>query len=209
MDAVFVSADGLAVAVVAVLVPADSSAQQRRRPGPAQDRGPQVKVLPISVVGNFSNPENAQSAIFSPDGKIVALDPLFLRHHLVGHRQRAPAALAHAAALFHGQRLQRGRPPDGDRPQGRHRAHLGHRDRCGVAGGGTARQIENRQGRGPRPDPYRLGRSARRIVRHLRWRRHGHGLEPDDQKAGAHGAQPLRHDAAHSRSANHRRTARI
>jgi WD40 repeat protein len=57
------------------LVPADSSAQQRRRQGPAQDRGPQVKVLPISVVGNFSDPENAQSAIFSPDGKIVALIP--------------------------------------------------------------------------------------------------------------------------------------
>lgn len=57
-----------------VLVPADSSAQQRRR-APAQDRGPQVKVLPIGVVGNFSNPENAQHALFSPDGRIVALVP--------------------------------------------------------------------------------------------------------------------------------------
>jgi WD40 repeat protein len=57
------------------LLPADSSAQQRRRPGPAQDRGPQVKVLPIGVVGNFSNPEDAQNAIFSPDSKIVALIP--------------------------------------------------------------------------------------------------------------------------------------
>jgi WD40 repeat protein len=57
------------------LMPADSSAQQRRRPGPAQDRGPQVKVLPISVVGNFSNPESAQRAIFSPDSRVVALIP--------------------------------------------------------------------------------------------------------------------------------------
>ena len=32
-----------------------------------------MKVLPIQVIGNFSSPEDAQSATFSPDGKLVAL----------------------------------------------------------------------------------------------------------------------------------------
>ena len=65
------------VALLSVLslvsMPAETSAQQRRRQGPAQERAPQVKVLPIQVIGNFSSPEDAQSATFSPDGKLVAL----------------------------------------------------------------------------------------------------------------------------------------
>ena len=65
------------VAALSVLsmaaMPAETSAQQRRRQGPAQERAPAVKVLPIQVIGNFSNPDDAQSAIFSPDGKLVAL----------------------------------------------------------------------------------------------------------------------------------------
>ncbi len=153
-------------------------------------------MLPIGVVGNFSNPEDAQNAIFSPDGKVVALIPFSSGITLWDTASGRPLRSLTQRPYFTASAFSE---------DGRQMV-TGHKDGtvrvwdietgAVIAGRGTARQVENRQGRGPRPDPYRLGRSARRIVRHLRWRRRGHDLEPDKQEAGAHGTEPRRHDAA-------------
>ena len=56
------------------ILPDDSDAQQRRPQGnPAASRQAAVKVPPIGVIGNFSNPEAASEAMFSPDSKLIAL----------------------------------------------------------------------------------------------------------------------------------------
>jgi WD40 repeat protein len=56
-----------------VMMPGDVSAQRRRQGGAPPAKQPAVKVLPISVIGNFVTPEIATDATFSPDGKLVAL----------------------------------------------------------------------------------------------------------------------------------------
>jgi WD40 repeat protein len=55
------------------MMPGDVSAQRRRQGGTPAAKQPAVKVLPISVIGNFVTPEIATDATFSPDGKLVAL----------------------------------------------------------------------------------------------------------------------------------------
>lgn len=59
------------------LMPGDLAAQRRQQGRSAPAKQAQMKVLPISAIPNFSSSDSAGDAIFSPDGKVVALSSDF------------------------------------------------------------------------------------------------------------------------------------
>ena len=182
-----------------VAMPAETSAQQRRRQGVAQQRAPQLKVPPIQVIGNFSNPDDAQSAIFSPDGKLVALagySGLTLWDTASGRPVRSLTQRPYftANAFSEDGRMMVTGHKDGI-------VRIWDIETGSVSNAAAAIPARGKSKTGtvgrPRTDPHAVGRSARRILRHRRQRRGRHDLEPCGKADGFDGAAAGRQHPAH------------